>query len=196
MICASMPREVPRASAANLLYDHAFPVFRWLYGPWKRLTERQDAQLLRRLVGPGDTVIDVGANIGHYTLQLASLVGAYGQVLAIEPDPRNAGWLRSRIVDRPNVRLHQAATGSRTGEIRVFLSRSSAADHRTFDLGDDRLSIPVDCGRLDDLVPTGRPVRLVKVDVQGNEGRCSQGRAASSTKARTYTLSWIIGYFA
>ncbi len=157
------------ASAANLLYDHAFPLYRWLYGPWKRLTERQDVRLLRQLVGPGDTVIDVGANIGHYTLQLASLVGSRGQVLAIEPDPRNAGRLRSRIVDRPNVRLHQAAAGARAGEIRLFLSRSNTADHRTFDSGDGRPSIPVDCVRLDDLVPVGRPVRLVKIDVQGHE---------------------------
>lgn len=157
------------ASVANLLYDHAFPVYRWFYGPWKRLTEREDTRLFRRLVTPGDMVIDVGANIGHYASQFASLVGPRGRVLAIEPDPRNAARLRLRLARRPQARVHQVAAGEAPGDIRLYLSRNNSADHRTFDSGDGRPSIRVACVRLDDMVPPGCRVQLIKIDVQGHE---------------------------
>src|SRR5690242_7899597 len=42
-------------------------------------------ETLAALVHPGDWVLDVGANVGHYTLRLSSLVGESGRVIAFEP---------------------------------------------------------------------------------------------------------------
>src|SRR5687768_378891 len=56
---------------------------------WINPRERHDEEMfLRDLVGPGDTVIDVGANIGSITLALADAVGPSGRILSIEPHPR------------------------------------------------------------------------------------------------------------
>src|SRR5258708_21501632 len=47
--------------------------------------ERQTKAALRRLVSPGSLVLDIGANIGAHTLDLAQLVGPNGRVIAFEP---------------------------------------------------------------------------------------------------------------
>ena len=71
-----------------------------------------------RLVGafirPGDTVIDIGANVGVYTLQLARAVGPSGQVLAFEPQPSLASIIRklAKISGVTNVTVLEAALSS------------------------------------------------------------------------------------
>jgi GT2 family glycosyltransferase/glycosyltransferase involved in cell wall biosynthesis len=60
-----------------------------LYGEWAEA----ELAFLRRLVGEGDTVVEIGANVGAHTLPLARAVGPAGKVLAIEPDPMQAELL-------------------------------------------------------------------------------------------------------
>jgi FkbM family methyltransferase len=52
---------------------------------------------LRSVVKPGMTVIDVGANVGQMTLEMAHLVGEKGRVIAIEPGPGNLEVLRRHV---------------------------------------------------------------------------------------------------
>lgn len=59
--------------------------------------EPQLAQLVRDLVGPGSHAIDVGANVGFYSVLLANLVGPAGRILAIEPNRQALDLLRSNI---------------------------------------------------------------------------------------------------
>ena len=59
----------------------------WAFGSY----EMHFAELLRRLAGPGDRCVDVGANVGVHTVRLAKLAGRDGEVIAIEPDPELAG---------------------------------------------------------------------------------------------------------
>jgi len=49
---------------ANKLYEHCYPAYYPLYAVWKALSDRRERALLRQLIQPGMTVIDVGANIG------------------------------------------------------------------------------------------------------------------------------------
>ena len=55
----------------------------WAFGSY----EKHFAELFGYLVRPGDRCVDVGANVGVHTVRLARLVGAGGEVIAIEPDP-------------------------------------------------------------------------------------------------------------
>ena len=75
------------ARAADLLYRKAPALYRLLYRPYKVWTDRAELKLMRSIVTPGMTVVDVGANIGILTLELARLVGPKGRVYAFEPDP-------------------------------------------------------------------------------------------------------------
>ena len=56
-----------------------------------------DFEIFQKYVKKGDNVLDVGANIGYFTLMLAKLVGPTGKVFAFEPDPRNISLLKKNI---------------------------------------------------------------------------------------------------
>src|SRR6185436_6225769 len=67
--------------------------------------EPQETWLVSRLLRPGMTAVDVGANWGYFTLLCAHLVGATGRVLSLEPDPRVFELLQENLAlnDLPHV---------------------------------------------------------------------------------------------
>lgn len=74
---------------------------------------------VQRMVHPGDWTIDVGANIGVVTGQLAARVGSSGTVWAIEPVPGNCEQLRdlSERNDLKAIRTFEVAAGARDGSV-------------------------------------------------------------------------------
>lgn len=56
-----------------------------------------EIRFVRKLLGTGQTAIDVGANYGVYTLSMSALVGGSGRVYSFEPDPATAGLLRESL---------------------------------------------------------------------------------------------------
>jgi len=160
---------------AELIFHRAHPLYRVMYGCWKRVTDRHERRLMRDTVRPGMIVIDVGANIGVHTRLLSTLVGVNGVVHAIEPAPRNCERLRHAMKNARNVRVHQAAASDNAADLLLHLSRKSNADHRVFDSGDGRESIRIESIRLDDCIPTGQPVGFIKIDVQGHELQALRG---------------------
>jgi FkbM family methyltransferase len=61
------------------------------------LYEPQETAVVRAVLKPGMTFVDVGANWGYFTLLAAHLVGAEGRVLSLEPDPRLFQTLSSNL---------------------------------------------------------------------------------------------------
>jgi FkbM family methyltransferase len=131
--------------------------------------------LFRTVVSPGDSVIDVGAQIGYLTCHLASLVGPSGRVHSFEPDPKAAARLRSAVKENGFtwVDVFPVAAGDAEGEIRFHLSQTIgwstavSGTHLT-----DLTETCVPSVRIDDLAARGqirRPVSLVKIDVEGFE---------------------------
>ena len=79
-------------------------------------------------IGPGDTVIDVGANVGCFALLAAKRVGPTGRVIAIEPEARTFEQLRRNIAlnDADNVVALRLAIGAQRGSIDLYTSAESA----------------------------------------------------------------------
>ncbi len=155
---------------------------------YRREHEPAETAVLRRLVRPGMTVIDVGANIGLHTVELSELVGAGGRVFAFEPDPSNRGLLEENIALNgcPNVTVVGAALGDRDGELVLFQSKYNQGDHRTysgeadprFHRGGDRTEVRVPCRRLDSFAAEhDLDIDFLKVDIQGAEARLWEGMA-------------------
>ncbi len=134
--------------------------------------EPEVAAVFHRVLRPGMSVIDIGANIGYFTMLSAGLVGTSGRVLAIEPNPRNVRLLEAsrRANAFENVTILQSAAGRETGVLVLNTTHSNGTTSTAS--GDlDRLmaSETVGCIQVDSLVaPTSR-VDFIKVDVEGAE---------------------------
>ncbi len=134
--------------------------------------ERDVTAVFRRLLRPGMGVVDIGANIGYFTLLSAALVGADGFVLAIEPNPRNARLLEAsrRANGFAQVVVSQTAAGRDTGLLVLNTSHSNGTTSAPPDKADALLgSETVPSVRVDALVPGARRIDLIKADVEGAE---------------------------
>lgn len=152
----------------NVLFRHCYPLYLPLYSVYKAISDRTERALLREIITPGMTVIDVGANIGIYTRYLASIVGPNGAVYAFEPSPLNYVRLRNNAQGH-NVTTIEAAVGEGRGTAELFLSEEANVDHRMYDSGDGRQKMDVALVSLDEYFPAGARVDFIKIDVQGHE---------------------------
>jgi len=154
---------------ANRLYKTSPRAYRLLYRAYKRLTDGEEQASIRAFLKPGMNVIDIGANIGEYSLFLADLVGPRGRVIAVEPEPENCARLSKAVKHLTGVEVIQAAASAIPGKLNLFLSEKLNVDHRTYDDGEERHCLEVDAIALDDYVPAGCRVDFIKVDIQGAE---------------------------
>ena len=115
-------------------------------------------------------VVDVGANIGLYSLLLAGLVERSGSVVAFEPEPNLFAILRENCVSNnaSNIALFQCALGQMSGLASFHRSAFNSGDNRLSraSMGHDAVEVKVE--RFDDLHPDSKP-DFVKIDVQGHE---------------------------
>ena len=166
-----------------------------------RVIEPTLTRFVQRTVKPGDTVLDVGANIGYFTLLFARGVGADGRVVCLEPDPQNLAVLR-RNVERNGyagrVTILPRAAWDATGPLRLYRSDSNRGDHHVYDSGEAREVVAIDARRIDDYAPlaAGPPVSLVKMDIQGAEYRALLGMRELLERSRDVvflTEFWPMG---
>lgn len=162
-------RIYEQAMRAGLL-DQPMPrrTFESAYLAYKRLIEAGPIGGMRNLVNQGSTVIDVGANIGFFSIRFARWVGPTGRVIAIEPEARNMDSLRRRVGRAQLssvVELVQAAAADRPGQLKLALNPSHPGDHHLASEG-----VPVQAVTLDSLIAQdSRTVALIKIDAQGAE---------------------------
>jgi FkbM family methyltransferase len=142
----------------------------WLFG----IDEPREERLFRRLVPKDGVVIDVGANIGQYTLLAAMQTGSGGRVYAFEPDPLNAGALERSISRNgfgERVDLLRFAVADRSGEAILRVRADRTRSHLLRDEVTCRQSdaISVRTITLDEFAEERGLDRLdvVKVDAEG-----------------------------
>jgi FkbM family methyltransferase len=147
---------------------------------------------LRRLCQAGDVVVDVGANIGVHTFLMASLVGAEGSVIALEPNSENCRLIILGLLenDITNVTLWPIAASTEVGWSYYATHYGSnggfVADDRTAIANGRGVVVPV--FPLDELA-LPRPVALMKMDVEGAEGLVTGGAARILREDRPIVLT-------
>jgi FkbM family methyltransferase len=165
-LTAALPDTV-RTTLRSYLHTRriARGVFRSPEPEWDRLGE---------WLGEGDTALDIGANVGHYSCRMSELVGSTGRVIAFEPVPAtfaaltgNANRFRHR-----NVTLVNAAVGDRVGH--VGLSVPNVKDGSYLAHVDPAGAIRCLVLAVDSLALPG-PVKLVKIDAEGYEPNVLEG---------------------
>ncbi|PLW67303.1 FkbM family methyltransferase [Pseudohalioglobus lutimaris] len=135
--------------------------------------EPYESALLLRMLGPGQVFVDVGANIGYFSLLAAHCVGSAGAVYAFEPDPANHELLvRSVGVNdyAHIVHAEQAGLSEQTGAASLYLSEDNLGDHQIFATHQEREAVPIrllNGSRF--LGPRIQRLDVVKIDTQGSE---------------------------
>jgi FkbM family methyltransferase len=146
----------------------------------QRILRRQAQDGLGGLrLGPSDVAIDCGANVGEVT---ALLSAAGATVYAFEPNPHAFAKLARRFAGQPNVHCIQQGVLDRHDRMRLYLHKQAARDEVKWSTGSSLLaeksnvdrerSVEVEVIDLSEFIERlGRPVTLLKLDVEGVECR-------------------------
>ncbi len=151
--------------------------FIYVFGVW----EPQLTGWIEQRLEPGDTFVDVGANIGYYSLLAAQCVGPSGHVVAIEASPSIFGMLNDNI--RRNgfairVRSINIAASDRSGTVSVFSGpKSNIGRTTTVPREDLEVEGTISAEPLRSILAEGEitSARLIKIDVEGLEGPVVRG---------------------
>ncbi|ABW11578.1 methyltransferase FkbM family [Parafrankia sp. EAN1pec] len=141
-----------------------------------RLPDWMEMRFLLDYLNPGDVFVDVGANVGVYTLLAASLPGVH----CIAFEPSSDSW--DQLIENINlnqlsqVEVHRVAVGDQSGEIDFTIGHGTVNQVASPDIASRRERVPV--VRLDDVVPHDRRVTLIKIDVEGHEPAVLDGARA------------------
>lgn len=137
-------------------------------------------EIIRQYVSDGDTVYDVGANLGYVSLLLARQVGPRGRVIAFEPVPKNLDFLRQTIAinQLTTINVIDAAASDASGHAIIRMGTNLSTPSMVWHRKDPTsIEITVRTVAIDELVQAGEvePPQFVKIDVEGAEGLVLRG---------------------
>ncbi len=143
-----------------------------------------------RLLDPGETALEIGANIGQNALAMAARAGINGRVLAFEPHPQIFEELESNCRENDGgklafIQLEKTALGPQNGEATLHVTEEFATNRGSATLksgSTPESGIKVQVRRLDDFLEKIQHVGVCKIDVEGYELAVLQG--AEKTLAR------------
>jgi FkbM family methyltransferase len=159
--------------------------------------ERDEIRFVRRVLKDGDSAIDVGGHIGFFTMQMAAMVGRGGRVYAFEPFDANADLLERSIAENEfgdRILFQRAAAGAASGTAVLTFPVETLNSGGAYLLR--RGSAPLE-GNLKKDVPIvaldaldmRRPVRFIKIDVEGAEPQVIRGATKMLKEDRPVILS-------
>ena len=153
----------------NFLYRNLFPIYNILYPVFKRKQDADEINFLKNNIKKGDTILDIGANIGFYAKILSDFVGNVGKVHSFEPDKINFQYLENNLRGRANVVLINKAVSDNAGIIKVYKSKELNVDHRTYPVDDYEAVEEIEATSIDQYINSAFKVEFIKLDIQGYE---------------------------
>jgi FkbM family methyltransferase len=138
--------------------------------------EPKTTEVFREYVKEGSTVIDIGANIGYFTLLAAQCVGK-GEVIAIEPESMNVNDLKDNVVLNGfhSVYIENAAVSNKIGVAQLNVSAGESGEHSLVIPKSRKYQKvqPVKLITVDSL--KAKNISLIKIDVEGHEYEVIEG---------------------
>ena len=134
--------------------------------------ERIVTEFIRKTLRKGDVFVDIGANIGYFTMIASPIVGDKGKVIAVEPIPETAKVLKLNLTlnKLQNVKVIQKAAWFKRTKLHMEIPQgfyglaSGVVDYR-----ESKSVHQVDAIPLDPLLESYSELRLIKIDVEGAE---------------------------
>lgn len=150
------------------------------YGPLVGVpVEQTEDKYFAQNISSGQSVLDLGANVGSYSLLFAKLVGPEGRVISFEPGPKSFDLLKQNIAANgyTNIEAVNAAVSDRNGDAELFVCPTGESDNRlegVLDRSSGWPSVTVRCYTVDDYLQDQR-IDMVKIDIQGSEFAALRG---------------------
>lgn len=148
---------------------------------------------LRSVLGRGAVFVDVGANVGFFTLLAAGRVGPEGRVHAFEARADNVALLRRSLADNgfAQVDVHECAVSDRAGRLAFFASGTWYSNGRI--VGDDEAGseqLPrVPAVALDEVLADAPRIDVIKMDIEGAEAKALAGMRGLLRRHRPLLLT-------
>lgn len=182
----------------NFLYKNCFPIYKLTYKSFKEKQDAFEISLIKKYTKSGDTVLDIGANIGFYAEILSLQVGSTGQVHCFEPDTTNFNHLKDRCASLKNVSINNKAVADKTQTLKIYTSKQLNVDHRTYKPDDYDQEIDIDAVAIDDYLFSAqgdKKVDFIKMDIQGFEMSAVKGMTKTLQSPQLKMLSefWPYG---
>lgn len=147
--------------------------------------ETLESTIFEKYLKNSMTVLDLGANIGYYTMFAASIVGPLGKVFAFEPSPNNLNLIRASVQVNSfhNVVVVDGAVSDQVGISSFYLSPYYISEHSLFDyhyssgLYTSQNKIDVNVLTIDHYVEKQviSKVDFIKMDIEGSESKALNG---------------------
>ena len=152
------------------LYDKGISRTLLLFG--KR--ELEHKKMLENIIKPEMTVLDIGANIGYYSLMMLQLMGNKGKLIAVEPSPSNIEILRKNLLLNKynDIEVHNVAISDENGTKKFFLSEMSNlntlnyTEKKSLNLTGETINVKT---LTVPQIMEGRNLDLIRMDVEGHE---------------------------
>ncbi|HWA17068.1 MAG TPA: FkbM family methyltransferase [Gemmatimonadales bacterium] len=151
--------------------------------------EPEVSYFLTNVLQPGDTVVDVGAHIGYFSVLAGRIVGPEGKVFAFEPEPGNYRRLRDHLAQNglSQVQSFNVAVGSAPGTAEMYFNSDNDGGHAFWDVAEHQLCertreegkrISAEVVALDHVLAgllPGQGPKLIKIDAEGMEYEILKG---------------------
>jgi FkbM family methyltransferase len=150
--------------------------FCWIYRIYKLLFERSEIKFFKKIIKPGDVILDIGAGLGIYTEIFSDLTGSEGKVYSFEPEVLNYSRC-TRLVSKSNlsnIELDLAAVSNQNGSRSLSIDRNNPVNHSFETISSDLQR--VETLRIDSRFKNNLEViKFCKIDVQGHELEVLEG---------------------
>jgi|GEM_PF-880331 len=166
--------------------------------------EAFETSLINSLVKPGMNTLNIGANIGYYTVQHSKLVGDTGTVYAFEPESINFDLLMKNLKENKcdNTKAFQSAVGDKNGQMTLYIdciNRGAMSMHPKNIVGDSG-KVTVQSITLDDYVEKNiisKKIDLIQMDTQGSEAMIVRGAQNMLTENKPLIIMefWPFGLY-
>jgi FkbM family methyltransferase len=159
-------------SFAQFLFKYVFFIYRPLYWIFKNIVDKENILFFKTRINKGDTVLDIGANIGFTSEIFSKQTGTEGKVFSFEPDTTNFKHLNKLITKSKfvNVVLINKAVSDQSGVLKFYTSPNLNVDHRAYQVNEYASVTEIPCTSIDDFVIENNIyLNFIKIDIQGYE---------------------------
>lgn len=150
------------------------------------------------ILAPGDVAVDIGANIGFFTLLFSMQVGPSGRVIALEAQPSVFERLNYNVAINPtlNIETIEVAATDREGTLSFYcgpVEHSGVGSIRN--RGSEDVEIVVNAYRADSILASYNAIRLIKIDVEGAESSVIAGLTATLLRCKPDVLMEVSEHY-